>query len=213
MVRGESWMQGGVRIDLDNLRTYIIELSEALNSKTGEFVAKVESQAASMAEDERDEWYEWNSDTHWQLTDVFPTILQNSLLVSTDSYLESVLSSIVRHMERDQPNQIKVKDLRGVGIDLYSAYLKKVQGVDFPDKTPEWQAITIYHKVRNFIVHNDRKLDDSKNAQAIRNFVKGHPTFIKINQFDQISVTVECNINFVDTVNHFLTDLFRKIDY
>ncbi|MCL4264752.1 MAG: hypothetical protein KJ069_16130 [Anaerolineae bacterium] len=205
-----NWRHIGIKIDLDNLRDYLLDLSTSLDSSTKVFIAKVDAEAAAMSEESRDAWYEWNSDIHWQLTDVYPAILNNSLFIIIYSYLESSLLDFSRRLESQNPQPVKMKELRGEGIELCRTYLKKVHAIDFPDTSIEWQRITVYRKIRNFIVHNDRKLDGSENAKVVRDFATQNPKLISIDQFDQIAVSTQCNIDFIDVIYEFLMKLLSK---
>lgn len=210
MVIKVDYMRTVIKIDLGNLKDYLLQLSMSLSKSNQAFINKIEAKAAEMPDELRDDWLEWNSDIHWQLTDVFPNILNNSLLVTIYSYLESTLFDISRHKESQNPKLIKINDLRGDGIELYRNYLKKVHAIKFPDTSDEWKRITVYRKIRNFIIHNDRILDNSKNAENIRQFAEQFPKLISINQFDQISVSEQSNIDFIDVVQNFLMDLLEK---
>ena len=202
---------GSIQLDLENLRMYALELSQILDSHTKVIVAEVEAKAKKMSKESRDEWYEWNEDAHWQLSDVFPSIMQDSLFVTTYSYLESALASIVKKLANDNPKPVKLQELRGDGLQLFKTYLNKVQEIDFPDNSSEWQRISTYRRIRNFIVHNDRKLEDSKNADIVRQFSSQYPQLVSINRFNKISITKECNTDFIDRVEKFFSTLLDKI--
>ena len=90
-------------------------------------------------------------------------------------------------------------------------YLKKVQGIDFPDQSKEWNQISTYRKVRNFLVHNDGYLDNSKNAKTVKQFASKKPEFLIINQHSQIVLANECNLDFINTIQKFFTKLFKQL--
>jgi hypothetical protein len=202
----------GINLDLDNLRTYAHEITQALENHTQSFINEIDANAKQMSKKDRDELYEWHSDTHWQLNDVFPKIINYSLFVASYSYLESALASIVKKLEKDNPKPIKLKDLCGdSNIQRFKIYLKKVQEIDFPDNSSEWQSINTYRRIRNFIVHNDSTLDDSNNANIIRQFAFQYPQFISINQFNKVSIARDGNIDFIDIIEKFLTNILDNI--
>ncbi|MCQ6277623.1 hypothetical protein JMM81_22575, partial [Bacillus sp. V3B] len=44
-------------------------------------------------------------------------------------------------------------------------YLKKVAGVNFPDKSPDWSYIRKCNKVRNLLIHNGGYIDGNNEKQ------------------------------------------------
>jgi len=198
------------RIDLDNLDAYVYEITDAFEKRTQEFVEKVEQKAKSMPVDERDEWYEWNSEHHWILTEVFPGIYKNSLFITIHAYLESTLAQLCKILEEDNAKLKKLKDLTGNGIELYQEYIKIVQEIDFPDQSREWNQISIYRKVRNFLVHQDGRLDDSKNAKNIRQFANRKPEFLTIDKNNQIVLSTACHLDFINTIRKFFDKFYKQ---
>lgn len=208
-----SWMLQGIRIDLDNMREYSGELSELIEETKDAFSEEVVERAESMPVELRDDWYDLNADRHWMLRDVFPLLLHNSLFIAIYSYLESTLGNLARQEERSNPQEVAMKDIKErVIIDRYRKYLKEVQGIDFPDQSREWQKIRTYQKIRNFIVHNGGRVDDShKHAKCIRNFIEQNSDLVLIDQ-DQVYVSRQGNLDFIDTLDSFLEGLFENID-
>jgi hypothetical protein len=205
-------MLQGIRIDLDNMREYSGELSELIEGTKDAFSKKVDERAESMSVESRDGWYDWNADRHWRLRDVFPSLLHNSLFIAIYSYLESTLGNLARKMERSNPQDVAMEDIEESVIDRYRKYLKEVQGIDFPDQSREWQRIRTYQKIRNFIVHNGGRVDDChKHAKCIRNFIEQNSDLVLIDQ-DQVYVSRQGNLDFLDTLDSFFESLFENID-
>jgi hypothetical protein len=198
-----SWMLQGIRIDLDNMREYSGELSELIEGTKDAFSKKVDERAKSMPAELRNGWYDWNADRYWMLRDVFPSLLHNSLFIAIYSYLESTLGNLARKMERSNPQDVAMEDIQQSVIDRYRKYLKKFQGIDFPDQSREWGRIRAYQKIRNVIVHNGGRVDDShKHAKCIRNFIGQNSDLVLIDQ-DQVYVTRQGNLDFIDILEVF----------
>ncbi|MHA1613443.1 MAG: hypothetical protein ACTSYJ_01285 [Candidatus Thorarchaeota archaeon] len=203
-----------IEFEIDSLRRYISELSKALNTSTEEFASYVETYANELSEEERDDWYDWNSDKHWDLTEKFPKLLNNSLFVTIYSCMESNVYGLSKRFEKSTPHNIELKDLKGKGIKLYQTYLKKVQGVDFPDTSSAWNRIKLFQKVRNFIVHSNGKLDSSKNddrnAKIVIEYVRDNPDMISLDKYAGIIISEKCNAEFIEVIQSFLLDLFER---
>ena len=73
------WLNAGIQMELEQLENYLYELTKALETNTESFVRRIESESMEMSEDDRNDYFEWHSDKHWELTEVFPIIMNNSL--------------------------------------------------------------------------------------------------------------------------------------
>lgn len=58
-------------------------------------------------------------------------------------------------MEKDYPNSKKLSELKGKGIQLAEAYLRKVVGISTPFEPTEWKKQKELNSLRNIIIHND----------------------------------------------------------
>lgn len=155
-----------VRIELDQLERCVAEIHETLAGQVTEFQRYVDERAGSMDADTRDEWYEWNSDRHWELSEVFPRIVRHSVFVTAYGFLEHTLLAVCRHLQREARHSVELSDLKGKDIELARAYLKKVHGLAFPDQSVEWNRLSWYRKIRNCLVHNDNRIPSGEKGNA-----------------------------------------------
>ncbi len=200
-----------VRLNLDQLERCVEDVQETLVTRLREFERDIDASARSMQEEAREDWYDWNSDRHWELSDVFPKIIRHSMFITSYAFLEHALSQLTSGLAHEAPKRVSVEDLKGDGIDLARAYLKKVQGVTFPDQSAEWNRLSDYRKIRNCLVHADGRIDQGQRGQAIRNFLQRNPQFGSLDQFSRISLEPAAAQDMIRTVRAFLSQLFDNV--
>jgi hypothetical protein len=200
-----------VRIELDQLERCVAEMHEALAGQATDFQRYVDARAASMDPDARDEWYEWNSDRHWELSEVFPRIVRHSIFVTAYGFLEQTLLALCRHLEREHHHPVALADLKGEGIELARTYLKKVHGITFPDQSVEWNRLSWYRKVRNCLVHNDGRIPSGGKGQPIRDFFSANSALGSVDRLGGISLTPAASDDIIAMIRVFLDQLLSLI--
>lgn len=133
-----------VKINLDHLERCAEDAQKGLGTRLQEFERDIDVRAQRMEEEVREEWYDWNSDRHWELSDVFPRIIRHSMFITSYAFLEHALSRLTSGLAHEAPKRVSIQDLKGDGIDLARLYLKKVQGISFPDQSAEWNRLSDY---------------------------------------------------------------------
>jgi len=167
----------GVSIELDHLRSYAETLESALEKLHKDLDKEIRQhfRKASVTQEEMQERKDLIGKRGREILDIFPYIMRNSLFITLYSPLEHELDGLCNYICEEKSYQIKLNDLNGKGIHRAKKYLKKVAGIEFPDTKPSWNAIVHYSHIRNFIVHNDGKLDATKNAKKVRDFIELSP--------------------------------------
>ncbi len=147
-----------VSFEVEYLRNYIETVKGALDKTEQEFVARVEAKAAAMPEEHRPDWYEWNSDEYHEITEVFPSILRASALVTAYSVFEHGLARMATTLDKHEPPRPKRKKTFSEVDKLRAAIEAHVACPCFT--SPEWSRVAdSYRLVRNCIVHNGRRVD------------------------------------------------------
>jgi hypothetical protein len=120
-----------------------------------QFDTKIESLTCSA----RDKYLEWQSDNHFYLFNVFPSLQWLSLFNTAYSVFEKNMNYLCRLAEIKTKSNFKLNDLNGQGIQRAKLYLKKVASIDTPFSDQLWHKITKYADLRNVMAHATGELD------------------------------------------------------
>ena len=104
----------------------------------------------------------------------FENTLFSSFFVMIYGYMESELIHYCQYLEKRDPQKVELSDLAGKNDVLKSiTYLTKVQQLEFSIKnSPMWERIRGFKTLRNYIVHNQGKLDDDNKWNALLKLFK-----------------------------------------
>jgi len=206
-----KWFEIMINIDLDNLKEYANTLEDLLEQKERSFSIQIEQEAHTFTEDQREEFYEFHADTHWQIAEVFPDILRKSLFTTCYSYLEDSLNRYGDYLYKHNTYKLTLSDLKHDGIVRAQVYLKKVVGINFPDQTPTWMDIKQYNLIRNFIIHNNGKIKgDPNKLEPIMKFIDDHPS-ITLKDRERIVLSKEFSLEFIKTMGVFFSLLTEEL--
>jgi hypothetical protein len=204
--------ESSITSEIEELRELTSLISNLLTEEVKKFSSRIDKTAQELSYEEREKYYEWHSDDHWRLSKAFPNITAASLFVTNYSFLEFQLLLTCNSLQSTQDFPIKLSDLRGEGIFLAKNYLKKVVGLsDFPDQTAQWNEICQYNRIRNFIIHNNSRLNDSEGANAIKLYIKNKPS-ITLDTLDRFQIPIEFIIEEIDTIEIFFQDFLKSLD-
>ena len=205
-MRISNWILTGIEIDLNHLREYVRLIEDLLKDRQKEFNSWVEEKASRLSEEQKDEFYEFYSDDHWELSEVYPNILRGSLFVACVSLVEHELISLCKHLYRENKYRLLWDDVVGKGIYKAKLYLNKVAGVG--NNTP-WENILVFQKIRNFIVHNRGKLDDSRNAKEVETYITSNSS-IKLDNLRRMQFSSTFCLEVIKIVDEFFSSLFKE---
>ena len=118
----KSWFQTGIDINLHNLSGYAVTLEDSLTDKLKEFTSWAEKRASGLTKEQQDELYDFYSDDHWRLSEIFPNTLRASLFVTCYALLEHELVGLCKYLHKQHNYSIELIDLRGEGIFRAQAY-------------------------------------------------------------------------------------------
>ena len=205
MLSAHEWI---MHFNTDQLDKYIKHFEEVFSSMQASFEKEMDEFAGKLPEEERGDWYEWNSDKHSELNHEFPRIHNNSLFVTIYSYYEAQIKSLCTFFENITDAKLKCNHLNGKGIKKYCQYLKLMHDVSFPDDTTEWQDVNLYRTIRNCIVHTQGKLGSNKNAEQVKKFAKDNADLITIDQHDSLTIQFPFNYIAAKTIRSSLQQIF-----
>lgn len=166
-----GWFKIGIEVEINSIREYLESAERFLESEIKKIEEEFLKEKKIAPKEKHWEINEYYSDVYYELTEVFPRILRNSLFVLSYSMIENFLNNFCDSAKRHYGLKLTLSDLKGRGVERARAYLKKVAEIDFSDGK-EWVEIKHYNQVRNFIVHNNGELDDSGDAKEVEKYIK-----------------------------------------
>ena len=100
----------------------------------------------------------------------FPYIVNNSLLITFDSYFEDKFYMLINILSSNRVNNIS-QDKRISTIVRYFKHLNCNLNIAISKKNNEWIFINKMHKIRNLIVHHNSSLTDIKSIHSFRDSI------------------------------------------
>lgn len=132
---------------------------------------KFDKDTSILSKEEKEEYFEWNSEDYFLVEDVFTQISVRSFVVILFAYIEDGMNVLcnaeyadkVRSQKKEDLEQLKVKytDMQGQGIKRAKLYLEKIIGRNLNSDKQPWSEIETLRKIRNIIVHCDGYTSDS----------------------------------------------------
>jgi hypothetical protein len=184
----------GIFFDLDNLRLHCQFTKDILEKEQTDFKKRFDKNLKELQGDARINYQEWQSDNHFYLFDVFPSLQWLSLFNTAYSVFEKNMNYICRLAWQKTNSNIQLKDLHGQGIERAKLYLNKVAGIVEPFESTLWQKVRRYADLRNVMVHATGELDLSNgNHKKVLEFALSHPK-IKVIQYTKESEPSEIQL-------------------
>ncbi len=116
----------------------------------------VDKQAAKIKDEEAlDSHYDFHSERFTDLSETFPEMVRNSMIVSLSSFLEKSLSDYCKTAQQKHNLALSMGDLNGKPLDRAKVYFKKVLKLPFPDTGALWFEIDAMQRIRQIIVHDN----------------------------------------------------------
>lgn len=196
--------------NLHILDNYNEALEDLLETKKKEFEDFAEEELEGLTDEQINEYNDFLSDEYWLLSKAFPNILRSYLFVACYSLLEYGLVSLCKHLQKKNNYKIELEDIIGKGINRVKTYLKKVAEINFPDQTKSWNDIINYSNLRNFIVHNQGRLDNSNKAKKVGRFIK-KKNWVELDKLSRIQFKKGFFREVKKTIEDFSTELSRAL--
>jgi len=136
----------------------------------------------------------------------YPHLHRESLIITVFNFLEHQLNSLCHIFYESIDSCLKVKDIKGQGVERALTFLSKVAKVDFSRFGPEMLMIKGVNSLRNVIVHNGGYLPKNTDAK-VNDFVKKERHLSGV-EGAGISIDPEFIGSFIDTLLSF----FKKLD-
>lgn len=167
-----------IDIPLNNFQGYAKDIEEFLDNRFIDTVVKRDEEdeedieeSYENEEDEDDSFirslnsFSFFQGDKYRYGIEFPHIMRTSLFFTCFAFLENYLIKACKDIRQRKRVDLDISDLRHNGIEKAQVYLKKVAGLNFPDKSPEWNYIRKCNKVRNILIHNGGYIDGNNEKQ------------------------------------------------
>lgn len=156
--------------------------------------------------------YAIRNEAYSDITKIFPSIVWESLFLSSYAFLEHALAEICNYFCVKNKPLLQASELRDKGIINSRTYLKKIIGLKFPDQIDAWKEISMYNKLRNILMHAGGYINFLKSSNAlIIEYIRANQKKMEITQDNYLRM----HENFIEDVikNYaaFFEQLFREI--
>ena len=136
----------------EDVRAYARLTTELMLSEAKKHEAYVDSAVKELSQDEREAYFDNNSDTYELLVRRFPNQQQQSLLVLAYTVVETRLIGIPRTLLKSGKTGLVLKDLAGDSpFQKSRKVITRVAGLIV--EQPLWDEVESYRLIRNAIVH------------------------------------------------------------
>lgn len=144
---------------------------DAIKNEKKSIEQKFNKDTMNLTEEERRNYYDWNSEDYFLIDAVFKTISLYSFIAIFYSYIENSLNTLCNaeytdrkllYEKEGKPSfNIRYSDMNGEGIQRAKLYLNKVIGIDLHVNEKPWSEINTLRIIRNAIVHNEGYASDN----------------------------------------------------
>jgi len=135
----------------------------------------------------------------------YPSIHRESLVITIYNFFEDQLNLLCAIFSECVNSNIKLKDLKGQGIERGLLYLSKVASIDLSGMGRELPYIKNVNALRNQIVHNGAFLPENP-EHKVNKFVSQNP-----NLSGEASGAIYLRPGFIDEMIKVLIDFFEKL--
>lgn len=194
--------------ELEDVRAYARLTSELMLSEAKKHEAYVDGAVAKLSQDEREAYFENNSDTYELLVRRFPNQQQQSLVVLAYTVVETRLIAIAKALLKSGKTGLVLKDLAGDSpFQKSRKVITRVAGLTVEQSL--WDEVEAYRLVRNAIVHTAGDLGQDPH-QLVRQLLLKRPTEIQNSETDGLVVQSTFVFGFLEASEKLLEAVFQR---
>lgn len=156
---------------LDEMEEFKLFTLAAIKNEKKVISDRFERDTKDLSEEQKQEYFEWNSEDYFIVNDVFTQISLRSFIVILFSYIEDGMNTLCNAEYSDRSRfqkdkgleefKIRYTDMHGEGITRAKLYLEKVIGLNLHADDNPWSKIVTLRKIRNAIVHEDGNANEN----------------------------------------------------
>lgn len=152
-----------------DIRAYVSDSDQFVKGEQERFLKRSEAVVSNLSEEEREWYYDANSDEHERLTAGLPQLVRSSNLLVACSLFESSLTDLCKYVDRE--SQIVKKfswvKIDGQGIVRAASYLRKNFEIECAHYAG-WSTILDHFEIRHCFAHANGDISLMKSHSRIR---------------------------------------------
>jgi len=211
-----SFHRHSVSNEIEIFKNYIVDNRTSINNAKEELVKKINEEIEKYQGQEHD-IHEYYQDQYYQYKEFYPSIFNNSTLLSLYSFFELNLKELCNTIGTHSDLKRKPKHLNGQNyVEKSRHYLELVIGINLSDLQATWEKITFYRRIRNKIAHNNSSIVEKSGpitSQPLYDLIVSNPNlklkdtngtfFISNDQF---------LLDFCDLIEHYIVPIIQKVE-
>jgi hypothetical protein len=213
-----NWYKSDAKFNIEILRTYINMNEELIEHFINNYFENKENNTIEIEYDEYNSqmvtYFIGLDDETYDLDGIFnehiPNLHRYSVFVTLFSFLETELNELCKRIQNKDNLGLSFTDISGKGIDRAAKYLDKIAGIKITEEPNIWGNIKNMRELRNKIVHNAGKIDDSdRNDNSLKKFIKEKPDFLIGNS--EIIIKNGFLLFVIDTIELLFKDIDKNL--
>jgi len=195
--------------DLEQISRFYRLVEGSLEKELAEFVQRIDKQAQELPDAARQEYYEWQSDGHWEFNEVFPGLFRSSLFLSCYALLEARLDRLCDIAKTKDGHVVALDDIKGRGIRRARIYLEKVCCVPVP--TRQWDNLMLLNAMRNTLIHSEGRIPADGIGKEIHKFAASNPNLLRVDGAGRIALQEGFLPYSLSIISSFFDDLYEPL--
>lgn len=206
-----NWFDFSYSTDFDTIAELPGTLQDGISKAIDHFSQQVDAAVAKMSEVEQNEYLDFVSDRHWELSTEYPLLMRRALLMVTYSKTEYSLHRLCEAAHLD--GKCSVPNPDDVYLPLSESYIKNQLAITDASLEPNWQYLNAIRLMRNTFVHSDGHLSADENSQKIRQFLSVQPDLgIEVDDFGFMKLGSNTITIVAQHSRGFISELLRRIN-
>ncbi|WP_332742675.1 hypothetical protein [Hydrogenophaga sp.] len=196
------------RSELEDVRAYARLTTELILSEARKHEAHVASAVSELSQDEREAYFENNSDTYELLVRRFPNQQQQSLLALAYTVVETRLVGVAKTLLRTGGTGLTLKDLAGDSpFQKSRKVITKVSGLVVQQSL--WDEVDAYRLIRNAIVHSAGDLGQEPRP-LVKQLLLARSTEIQNSEIGGLTVQPTFVFSFLEASEKLFEAVFER---
>jgi len=194
--------------ELEDVRVYARVTTKLLHSEAKKHEAYVDSAVSKLTQDEKEAYFDNNSDTYELLVKRFPNQQQQSLLVLAYTVVETRLIGVAKVLLNSKKTGLVLKDLSGDSpFQKSRKVITRVAGLMIEQS--HWDDVEAYRLIRNAIVHNAGDLGQDSH-QLVKQLLAKKPSEIQNSDSEGLTVQPAFVFSFLEAAEKLLEAVFER---
>lgn len=169
--------------ELQRSRFFIETMEQFIESSETAEVKELEAKIASLSEEAKDEFWQWNYPIHWQ--DIFGVRIRSAFVAQLCSHVEATLGDIAHRVRVIERCAIEVRHIKGSTLEQHKLYLDTFAKFDGPP--PDiWKKMAHVFRIRNIHIHQQGYGGEIANDKEFSAFLASLPNVSIQNNFIEL---------------------------